>query len=131
RLFEQLRDNAPEFSKLTAFQAGTLSVGLRRSGSAIPESLGGKFVTANYFDVFGVPAAAGRVLQPADDLPGAPPVAVLSYRAWMRYGLDPSVVGGSFAINGSPVTIVGVASAGFFGETIVPDPPGIWIPMGQ
>jgi hypothetical protein len=83
RLFEQLRDSAPEFSNLTAFQAGTLSVGLRRRGSAIPESLSGKFVTANYFDVFGVPAAAGRLLQPADDRPGAPPVAVLSYRAWM------------------------------------------------
>jgi predicted permease len=131
RLFEQLRDSAPEFSKLTAFQASTLSVGLRRSGSAIPESLGGKFVTANYFDVFGVTAAAGRLLQPADDLPGAPPVAVLSYRAWMRFGLDPSIVGGSFAINGSPVTIVGVAAAEFFGETIQADPPGLWIPMGQ
>ena len=130
-LFEQLRDSAPEFSKLTAFQAGTLSVGLRRSGSAIPESLGSKFVTANYFDVFGVSAAAGRLLQPADDRPGAPPVAVLSYRAWMRFGLDPSIVGGSFAINGSPVTIVGVAAAEFFGETIQADPPGLWIPMGQ
>ena len=130
-LFEQLRDSAPEFSKLTAFQAGTLSVGLRRSGSAIPESLGSKFVTANYFDVFGVSAAAGRLLQPADDRPGAPPVAVLSYRAWMRFGLDPSIVGGSFAINGSPVTIVGVAAAEFFGETIQADPPGLWIPIGQ
>ena len=130
-LFEQLRDSAPEFSKLTAFQAGTLAVGLRRSGSAIPESLGSKFVTANYFDVFGVSAAAGRLLQPADDRPGAPPVAVLSYRAWMRFGLDPSIVGGSFAINGSPVTIVGVAAAEFFGETIQADPPGLWIPMGQ
>ena len=130
-LFEQLRDSAPEFSKLTAFQAGTLAVGLRRSGSAIPESLGSKFVTANYFDVFGVSAAAGRLLQPADDRPGAPPVAVLSYRAWMRFGLDPSIVGGSFAINGSPVTIVGVAAAEFFGETIQADPPGLWIPIGQ
>ena len=61
----------------------------------MPESLPAQFVTANYFRMFGVKAAAGRLLQPDDDRPGAPPVVVLSYRAWARYGLDPSIVGGN------------------------------------
>lgn len=131
RLFEHLRDSAPEFSQITALQAGTLSVGVRRSGSAMPEAFNGKYVTANYFDVFGVKAAAGRLLQAADDLPGAPPVAVLSYRAWTRFGLDPSIISGGVTINGTPMTIVGVSAQTFFGETIQPDPPDVWIPMGQ
>jgi len=131
QLVDHLRESAPEFSSLAAFQAGSMSVGVRRSGSAVPESLVGKFVTANYFDMFGVKPAAGRLLQRADDDPGAPTVAVLSYRGWMRFGLDPAVIGGSFLINGTPTTIVGVTEASFFGDTIQPDPAGVWIPMGQ
>jgi len=131
RLFEQLRAGAPEFTGLAGFQAGMLSLGVRRTGTTMPESLGGKFVTANYFQVFGVKAAAGRLLQPDDDQPGAPPVAVLSHRAWLRFGLDRSVIGGSFTINGTPMTVVGVTQPEFFGDTIQPDPPGVWIPIGQ
>jgi predicted permease len=131
RLLEHLRASAPEFTELAGFQAGTLALGLRRTGAAIPESFGAKYVTANYFQMFGVKAAAGRLLRPEDDEPGAATVAVLSYRAWMRFGLDPSVIGDSFAINGIPITVVGVAQSEFFGDTIQPDPQGLWIPIGQ
>src|SRR4029453_9846602 len=130
-LFEHLRDQAPEFSELSAFQANTFAIGLRRSGAGVPESFPAQFVTGNYFRMLGVKAAAGRLLQPDDDRPAAPPVAVLSYRAWARYGLDPAIVGTSAVINGTTMTIAGVADEDFFGETMRPDPAAVWIPIGQ
>jgi predicted permease len=132
RLFDYLRANTPEFSELAAFQANTIPLGLRRSGESVPASVPGEFVTANYFDLFGVKPAAGRLFQPGDDRPGAAPVAVMSYRGWSQYySQDPAVIGGAFVINGKPMTIVGVAGAPFFGDTIRPDPPAVWIPVGQ
>jgi len=131
RLFEHLRGNDAGFSALAGFQAATVPLGVRRTGAAVPESFGSKYVTANYFEMFGVKPAAGRLLQPDDDRPGAAPVAVLSYQAWLRFGRDPAVIGGAFDINGTPMTVVGVTPPEFFGETIQPDPPGVWIPLGQ
>jgi predicted permease len=129
RLMEHLQANAEGFVELAAFQANQFPIGVRRSGVATPEAFSGQFVSGNYFRMFGVRAAAGRLLQPEDDRPGAPPVAVMSYPAWARYGLDPSLIGGSIAVNNTPVTVVGVAAPEFFGDTLRPDPSGLWIPL--
>jgi predicted permease len=132
RLFEHLRDNAPDFSELAAFPATTAPFGVRRAGQPTSTAVPGAFVTANYFTMFGVGAAVGRVLTRDDDRPDAPPVAVLSHPAWIRYfGQDPSIVGADVILNGQPFTIVGVAAQPFFGDTVRPDPAGIWIPIGQ
>ena len=130
-LFDYLRSNAPEFSDLAGFQANTLTVGMRRTGRGVPESFPAQFVTANYFHVLGVKPAAGRLLQPDDDRPGALPVVVLSYQAWARFGLDRSIVGGNVVLNGLNMTVAGVAAPDFFGDTIRPDPAAAWIPIGQ
>jgi len=56
----------------------------------------------------------------------------MSHQAWQAiYGSDPSVVGATFAVEGHPFTIVGVAPPGFFGDTIRGDPPDLWIPLQQ
>lgn len=133
RLFERLKESAPEFEQLTAFQAAPRAMSVRRANSedsALP--LRGEFVSGNYFSTFGVNAWAGRVIGPADDQASAPPAAVLSYHAWQQnYGADPSVVGTVFGIAGQPVTIVGIAPAGFFGDTLRDDPPDFWLPLQQ
>ena len=59
-------------------------------------------------------------------------MAVLSHRAWQTiYAGDTSVVGSTFIVEGHPFTVIGVAPAGFFGETLRSDPPDIWIPLQQ
>ncbi len=132
RLFEHLKSDAREFTELAGFQANTTPFAVRRAGEAVARSLPGAFVTGNYFTMFGVPPAAGRVLRANDDRGDAPPVAVMSHWAWtQQYGEDPSVVGDTLVVNGKPITIVGVAAARFFGDTIRPDPAAIWIPIGQ
>lgn len=132
RLFEHLKANTPEFTELAAFQATTSPFGVRRVGQPESTTLPGAFVTGNYFVMFGVGAAAGRVLTADDDRSGAPPVAVMSHRAWTRYfGHDPAIVGADVIINGQSFTIAGVAAERFFGDTVRPDPAAIWIPIGQ
>src|SRR5437763_1297815 len=54
----------------------------------------GEIVTGNYFQVLGVPVAIGRPIQPQDDAPSAPRVAVVSYRYWQReMASSPDVIG--------------------------------------
>lgn len=76
----------------------------------------GEVVTGNYFQVLGVRAAMGRTLAPEDDRPGAPRVAVLSYRAWQQtFGGSSSVLGTTIRIHGQPYSIVGVVDRAFTG----------------
>jgi predicted permease len=49
----------------------------------------------------------------------------------MNYAGDPSVIGSTFAVEGHPFTVIGIAPAGFFGETLENDPPDIWVPLQQ
>lgn len=73
-------------------------------------------VTGNYFGFFNTRPTMGRLLQPADDRPDAPPVAVLSHRFWQgTLGGSPEVVGRELRINGMGLTVVGVAAEGFQG----------------
>jgi predicted permease len=132
-LFERLKTQTPEFEEVAAFQAGRGMMGVRRQGAeAIARPLRSEYVTGNYFSVLGVRAFGGRVFTPEDDTPASPPVMVLSHRVWQtKYGSDPSVVGSTFAVEGHPFTVIGVAPAGFFGETLQSDPPDIWVPLQQ
>src|SRR6266853_1136774 len=132
-LYERLKAETPEFEEVTAFQAGRWRMSVRRQGvDTVAKPLRSEYVTGSYFSTLGVGALGGRVFTPEDDRPGAPPVMVLSHRVWQTiYASDPSVVGSTFAIEGHPFTVIGVAPAGFFGETLQSDPPDIWVPLQQ
>jgi predicted permease len=132
-LYQRLKTETPEFEEVTAFQAGRGRMSVRRQGvESAARPLRSEFVTGSYFSTLGVRAFGGRVLTPEDDKPAAPPVAVLSHRVWQTtYGADPSVVGATFIAEGHPLTVIGVAPAGFFGETLQSDPPDIWVPLQQ
>jgi predicted permease len=130
-LYQYLRDNTPEFEQMAAFMAGLPQFSVRHgNNSEPPEPFVGSFISGNYFATLGATAAAGRAITDTDDAPGAPPVAVMSYRAWQQhYGLDPSVIGSTFTLNGVSVTLIGVMPRAFFGETLRPDPPDFWVPL--
>jgi predicted permease len=128
-LYRQFRDTTPEFEQLAAMQSAQNSMTVRR-GSEPAKSLHSEYVSGNYFTTFGTGAFAGRTLTAADDVPGAAPVLVMSYWAWQSdYAGDPSVVGATFYIQGRPLTVVGIAPPGFFGDRIRSKPPALWIPL--
>jgi predicted permease len=132
-LYERLKAETPEFEEMAAFQAGRWRLSVRRQGTeSTVRPLRSEYVTGSYFSTLGVRAFGGRVFTPDDDKPGASPVAVLSHRVWQAtYASDPSVVGSTFVVEGHPLTVIGVAPAGFFGETLQSDPPDIWVPLQQ
>jgi predicted permease len=129
-LYKHFRDNTKGFAELAAFAASWDLFGVRRSGSSeAAQGYPGEFVSGNYFTMFGINAYAGRVLTASDDRPGAPPVAVMSYRLWQqRYGLDSSVIGSVFNLDDKPFTVVGITPPGFFGDTLR-NPPDFFLPI--
>jgi predicted permease len=69
----------------------------------------GARVTANFFDVLGVPPMLGRTFAPGDDRPGALRVVVLSHRLWQeRLHGDPDAIGRQIDVNAVPRTIIGI-----------------------
>src|SRR4051812_9909027 len=89
------------FSDLLAFAPTSFSIG---SGGD-PQRIRGRLVSGSYFATLGVTASVGRPLQPADDQPGATPVAVISDRLW-RHRFAGRVPDRPILINGRNVSVV-------------------------
>jgi predicted permease len=101
-------------------------------GVGEPERVWGQTVSGGYFPLLGVNPLLGRFILPEEDqVVGRDAVVVLSNDLWKRrFGSDPGVLGRSVLLNGQPFTVVGVASAGFYGTDhgIVPD---FWAPLAM
>ncbi len=89
-------------------------------------------VSGGYFSLLGIQPEAGRILTPADDVPGAGNmVAVLSYNYWTgRLGGQLDALNQPIRVNGHPFTIVGVAPRGFNGITFG-DQPDVYVPLSS
>jgi len=130
-VYADLRDQNHVVTGLYAQgRTGQLDAVLQGSGSGDVEHPSARFVSGNFFDVLEVPAALGRTFTGAEDrVPGGDPVVVVSYAWWQRrLGGDRSWVGRTITVAGVPLTIVGVAPKGFFGD-IVGQAPDLWIPL--
>ncbi len=104
------------FTGMFARRPIAVNVGVDGSTERVP----GELVSGTYFQVLGVGAAIGRLIEPDDDrVRGAGNVAVLSYDYWRnRYGADPNIVGRTITANNNTLTVVGVSQAGFTGLDI-------------
>ena len=90
----------------------------------------GMLVSGSYFPLLGLNPLRGRLLTPDDDQRvGDHAVAVLSHRYWAsRLGSDPGVIGKSIVVNGTALTIVGVAPEKFDGTTLGAQP-FVFVPL--
>jgi predicted permease len=93
------------------------------------ETVGAEMVSGSYFSVLGVRAERGRLIGPSDDVhAGEHPFVVLSYDYWRKaFGGADEAIGREVFINGRPMTVIGVAAAGFRGIDIG-EPAGLWVP---
>ena len=97
---------------------------LYRSGEGT-ERFDGNLITPGTFEFLGMPALLGRVAQPADYEPGAPPVFVMRYKTWVtRFSADPSIINKTFVLNGTQRTLIGIMPPRFgWGDA------DMWIPQ--
>ena len=97
-----------------------------------PMPVAAEIVSGSYFSVLGIGPALGRVIEPEDDAAaGAGPVIVLSYDFWQaQFGGAADIVGRKVLIGNHPMTVAGVAAAGFRGVD-VGAVPAFWMPTSM
>jgi putative ABC transport system permease protein len=125
-MYIDFRDRASDFSGVVAWSP--IDASLSMSGQT--ERVAVNLVSGNFFEVLGAGTAIGRPIVPADARTvGANPVAVLSYGFWQgRFAGDAGILDRQVVINGQALTIVGVASRGFYGAAMG-EAPAVFIPV--
>ena len=108
--YKDYRDRNTVLSGLAMYRIAPMNIS---RGGGENSRLWGYEVSGNYFDMLGVQALRGRMLQPEDDVHrGGHPVAVISYNCWQqRFAGDPDIAGKKVKINGLDFTILGVTPA--------------------
>jgi predicted permease len=110
--YEQWRKQATTLSNVAVF--GSVNWGHTLTGFGDPVFVPAAGVSHTFFATLGTPPALGRTFVPADDLPGAAPVVVVSHRFWTeRLAADPRAVGTKLTLDGAPHTVIGVMPDGF------------------
>jgi putative ABC transport system permease protein len=124
--FRSIRDDNP-----AADVAGytTAPINVRIDGPPEP-SVQGELVSGNYFSLLGVSPVLGRAIGMDDDrVPNGHPVAMLSHGYWQRrFARDPSVIGRTIDLSGTPFTIIGVTPPEFFGVELG-TAPDLFVPI--
>jgi predicted permease len=124
--YRDYRDQTTTFAGMAAESGQEFHLGTDQTAARVR----GALVTGNYFDVLGVKAARGRLLQPSEsEVEGANQVAVISERLWQKhFNAAPDIAGRVISLNAYPYTIIGVAAefkgTGRLGEKI-----DLWVPI--
>jgi predicted permease len=104
----EIRDLRERVRTLSAF--GEFStIDFTMVGLGEPRVVRAGVVGGSYFDVMGLRAVRGRLLDATDDGPQAAGAAVLTYRFWTAsLASDPTLIGKTIRLGDRPATIVGV-----------------------
>jgi Acidobacterial duplicated orphan permease len=125
--FEDIRQRNTTFSDIAGFY-GFCQARLRWGN--VVRGVSGYAVTGNYFDLLGVQAQVGRLIQAEDEHgPNSTPYIVLSDSLWRSaFNADPGVLGTTVTLGKDPFTVIGVAPARFHGTERF-DWPDYYIPI--
>jgi predicted permease len=121
--FREIRSRTKSLAGLAAYQFASVNL---TDTKTFPERYHCAKMSANGFLVSEQKPILGRGFMPEDEKPGAPPVAVLTFKIWQgRYGGDPAIIGKTIHVNDVPTTIVGVMPAG----RRFPEDIDLWTPL--
>lgn len=119
--YRELTERSSSFERLAVMRPWQPTL----TGATVPERLEGQRVTAGYFDVLGVSPALGRSFRADDDLPGAPPVAILEHGFWRRrFGADSAVLDRPIMLDDVQHTVIGIMPAAF--ESVLAPEADVW-----
>jgi putative ABC transport system permease protein len=116
-VWEQIHQHRELFDGVTVWSAETFDLG----SGADTQPVDGLWVSAEFFDVLGVPAIAGRAFSGAADhvTGGDDPIAVISYRFWQhQFGGVRDAIGRTLRLDSVPFTVVGITPPAFFGPEV-------------
>ena len=121
--YQDWRDQSRSYDGFGAFRSTMMTL----AGSAEPERVPVKMLTASLLPALRVTPTLGRAFTKDDDKAGAAGVAILSDAMWRRrFGASRAAVGRGIALDGQPYTVVGVLPPGFQ----VMAPADVYLPMG-
>jgi len=119
-----LRDGNRTLTALGAVAAGGRNAVL--TGRGEPQQALTARVSGDFFKVFEVSPAYGRLLNRDDDVPNGGKVIALSYGLWQRrFGGDPRIVGQAITVDGDSFTVASVMPAAFN----YPAGTEVWVPL--
>ncbi len=99
------RDHTTTFESVAIWTSNTATA----TGAGDPEEIQAIRASVELLPTLRVEPLLGRRFTEADDTPGSPPTAMLSYGYWQRrFGGARDVIGRTLTLDGAPVEIVGV-----------------------
>ncbi|MCC6262985.1 MAG: ABC transporter permease [Bryobacterales bacterium] len=121
--YRALGEVAPRLGSLAGYL--TFNRTLRTTNEA--RVLQGAAVSSSFFEVLGIPAVFGGVIDPADDRVGAERIAVISESLWLQmFAGSRDLPRGAVLLDDQPVRIVGVIED----QYAFPHGSSIWIALG-
>jgi len=121
--FLDLRRDTHSWASLDAWVSG----GANLAGTTQPVRVTAAYVSGGLLESLAVAPVKGRLISPADDAPGVPVVADISYGIWQStFGGDPNVVGRETRLDGRKCTIIGVMPKNFQFPLGEQDPARVW-----
>src|SRR5215471_19618135 len=129
--YRDIRDHNRSFQALAAYTGLMTTLTGKEGAELIPLSI----VTSNLFTTLAARPALGRSFSAAEDEPGQPRTAILSYGLWQRrFGGDAGILGRSIEESGATIVVVGIMPQGFSRslQGLPGDPSSVdlWMPMG-
>ncbi len=119
--FTEWREHSPYLGDAAVFIASEMNLNDGREALRLKVAE----TSSNFFTLLGTKIAWGRTFAADEEIPGQAHVAVISHSLWQQsFGGDPRALGATLHLNGTPLTIIGIAPPRF-------DYPGntsIWLP---
>src|SRR5207249_585325 len=127
--FQQIRRAVPEPNDIAAMSRVARMYAVL-DGDSPREPTTVQLVSGEYFSVLGLSTDRGRLLAPEDNRTvGGAPVPVISDGLWRRrFGASQAAIGRGLTINGTHLTVIGIAPAGFSGVWLE-SPVDVWLPL--
>jgi predicted permease len=123
RTWEKIRDEGRDVER-AVYSGWTSGVNLSTDDAAAYVTQ--QRVGTGYFRILGIPPLMGREFEPAEDVAGGPPVAILSHALWTRtFHQDPEILGTTIRLKGDAFTVVGIMPAEFSS----PASADVWTPL--
>jgi putative ABC transport system permease protein len=115
--YQEVRKQSGSIESLGLFLGQSVNL----TGVDEPQRLVGIFASGSFFEVLGLRAERGRLFTEDESAPGSvQSVVVITHQLWrQRFNEDPTAVGSTMTLNGTPLTIIGVLAPPF-DETTVP-----------